>query len=164
MVDDSQKTDWNQGNHAMKDSSKMSRRDWFRLRVAPSNPLLGHETSTANSNVLKPIEHPPNHDGLDLSELPPMRQAVLSIEQVNTLFSDIGGLATDIQLMQRAAHSARATAQIANTTEQLDFARQALVHGTIPRIQIRYRWQNSLWIDTLKREPDGFQLVRISHS
>lgn len=148
----------------MNEPSKLSRRDWFRLRAPKVNQFLGSESPTAKNDVLKPIEHPPNHDGLDLAQLPPMREAVLSVAQINTLFSDIGGLATDVQLMQRTRSSARATAQQATNPEQLEFAKTSLLNGAIPRVQIRYRWKGSLWIDTLATQGTGlFKLVRIAH-
>lgn len=147
----------------MNNSQKMSRRDWFRLRKPQTNQTLG-ATPPNPPETLKEIEHPPNHDGMDLSLLPPMREALLSTEQVEALFTDIAGLASDVQLMQRANKAQRATAQAANTKEQLALAKTALVNGDVPRVQIRYRWEGSLWIDTLvNQESQGFKLVRITH-
>ncbi|MEZ6093426.1 MAG: hypothetical protein R3C03_04190 [Pirellulaceae bacterium] len=148
----------------MNQPKKLSRRDWFRLRVPRTNKSLGNEETTIERDVLTPIEHPPNHDGLDLAALPPMREAVLSIEQVESLFSDISDLATDIQLMQRTRNANRATAKHANSAEQLNVAKAAMLTGSIPRMQIRYRWEESLWIDTLSAQSDGvYKLVRIAH-
>jgi len=147
----------------MSESKNISRRDWFRLKVKRENRTLGNEPAQKQTDTLQPIEHPPNHDGLDLNELPPMRQADLSQEQVEALFGDIGGLATDVQLMQRATKSSRATAQNADTTKQLELAKTALLTGHVPRVQIRYRWKDSLWIDTLAAEQGSFKLIRIAH-
>ena len=47
--------------------------------------------------------------------------------------------------------------------EQLAAARAALLDGTVRQLQIRYCWQETLWIDTLKTESDGYHLVRIAH-
>ena len=114
-------------------------------------------------NGLQPIAHPENHDGMNLSELPPMREALLSEEQVRQLFSDIKVLASDILLMQRSARSQRATASKTTTAEQLRAAQETLLSGTVPRVQIRYQWQAANWIDTLERRDNGVRLIRITH-
>lgn len=147
----------------MSDSPKLSRREWFRLRVPHQNRLLDDAAQPTRNDVLKPIEHPPNHDGLDLSELPPMREALLTIEQVEELFTDIRNLATDVLLMQRSTGAQRATASRAETIEQLVLAKTSLLSGRVKRVQIRYRWQDSLWIDTLSSQPEGYRLIRIAH-
>ena len=92
-----------------------------------------------------------------------MREAILSEEQVRQLFTDIETLASDILLMQRVVGSARATASSASTTDQLFTAQQSLFSGAIPRVQIRYHWQASHWIDTMERRDAGIRLVRIAH-
>lgn len=148
----------------MNDSKKVSRRDWFRLRIPRENQMLSSvEDKPKTGDTLRPVELPPNHDGMDLSQLPPMREANLTQEQVNALFQDIESLATDIQLMQRARQSNRASAANVSSKEQLQLAHSALLSGSVPRIQIRYRWQDSLWIDTLSSSGGEFELVRIAH-
>ena len=163
----------------MADGNKMSRRDWFRLRprrmesdastdVAaselPVEPPIGAEHSMGEApHGLQPISHPENHGGVNLTELPPMREALLSEEQVRQLFSDIEGLASDVLLMRRSPISQRATASTATTAEQLRAAQEALLSGTIPRLQIRYHWQAASWIDTLELREQGVRLIRITH-
>lgn len=162
---------------------QFSRRDWFRLRTKATSTssdlaqsdkhFLGHETATGNhrsdpglpetSRQLTEIELPPNHDGMDLNQLPPMREALLGIEQIAALFSDIAEFAAEIQLMQRKTGQGRAVGANVSTSRQLQAAKSALLEGQVPRIQIRYRWQNALWIDTLTRKERQFQLVRIRH-
>lgn len=150
----------------MTTENKMSRRDWFRLK-SPKSPVLnqwlGKQSETSKvSQGLQPVELPPNHDGMDLAELPPMREAFLSVEEIGSLFADIASLATDIQLMQR-----RQTKGIANVgidKEKLELARIAFLDGSVAKIQIRYRWQDALWIDTLERKEKGFRLLRIVHA
>jgi len=163
----------------MTDDIKMSRRDWFRLRprrVEPSTQpeLTANESpgeppiATVHSmgearNGLQPIAHPENHDGMNMAELPSMREAMLSEDQVRQLFVDIEALATDVLLMQRSARSQRATASRATTAEQLRAVQDTLLSGTIPRVQIRYHWQAANWIDTLERRENGVRLIRITH-
>ncbi len=154
-------------------SDKITRRDWFRLRGQHQNRMLAPTESGVNEfevnesgvkqDVLSPVAPPVNHDGLDLSELPPMREAILEIQQINALFADIAQLGTDIQLMQRSVASLRATASRAKSVDDLAMAKDALLTGRTPRVQIRYRWQGVLWIDTLTHQPDGYRIVRIVH-
>lgn len=146
----------------------LSRRQWFRLRMPHQNKMLdetGHEQTpdAEQTSNLQPVTTPPNYAGLDLSELPPMREAVLAQNEVEDLFTDIEQLATEIQLMQRSASTNSDRGQKLDDREKLAEARQALLTGTVLRLQIRYRWQDSLWIDTLKRSSEGFHIVRIRH-
>jgi hypothetical protein len=66
--------------------------------------------------------------------------------------------------MQRLAGSAHATASSTSSTEQLRMAQQSLLTGAIARIQIRYRWEDCHWIDTLERHDSDVRLVRIAHN
>lgn len=151
--------------------SNMSRREWFRLRKPHQNRMLDDANSTDDGKTpnadptsgLRPIESPPNYSGFDLDTLPPMREATLTPDEVKDLFSDIEQFATDIQLMQRSAQTVHASVQRVNDRDKLIAAREALLGGSIVRVQIRYRWQGSLWIDTLKKVEGGFHVVRIRH-
>lgn len=159
----------------MNESKNLSRRDWFRLRIPHQNQTLSEpadvvgdddpncDSAKIATDGLTPIAQPPNHDGLDLSELPPMREATLSDEQVAALFSDIKQLGTDVLLMQRSTGTQLANASKADTDAKLDLAQAALLTGSVQRVQIRYRWRDSLWIDTLKIQSDGYHIVRIAH-
>lgn len=159
----------------MTDTGKISRRDWFRLQLPKSHSQAektqrvqkkqnsSEEAMGQTKPGLKPIAHPVNHDGLDLSELPPMREAILSEEEILQLFADIEAFGSDVLLMQRSTPSARATASRATSSESLQVAQEALISKSLSRLQIRYHWQNTAWIDTLESRPEGFRLVRISH-
>lgn len=138
----------------------MTRRDWFRLRPKPQAPgkRIGQQAPD-----LQAIPQPVNHDGMDLSELPPMREAMLAADQIRELFTDIQALATNILLMQRSPRAQQATASRATTSQQLTTARDALLNGAVPRVQLRYRWADADWIDTLENRGDTFRLVRITH-
>lgn len=159
----------------MSDSSKMSRRDWFRLVprhsetetttdvVKNESAKLAAHTMGAAAEGLQAIPHPENHDGMDLAQLPPMREAILTDEQVRQLFADIEAFASDILLTQRLVGSVRASVSSARTAEQLLNAERSLLSHAIPRMQIRYHWQASHWIDTLEWGVSGIRLVRINH-
>ena len=106
---------------------------------------------------------PENHGGINLSELPPMCESLLSKEQIEQLFSDIELLASNVLLMQRLPNAQRTSASSVASADQLKTVMLSLVAGTIARVQIRYRWEESNWIDTLERSENGFRLVRIQH-
>ncbi len=151
----------------MDNERRISRRDWFRLGNSPANPAASQDKLTQTignqSPGLQPVPHPVNHDGMDLSELPPMCEALLTGDQVQHLISDIQALASNVLLMQRSPRSKTASASRATTTEQLSAARDALLEGSAPRIQIRYQWQDTHWIDTLENRGGEYRLVRIAH-
>lgn len=149
------------------DPQQVSRRDWFRLgrrrpeadaRSTNATPLVGDAASS-----LQAVPQPVNHDGMDLSQLPPLREAILTEDQVRQLFGDIEAYGTDVLLMQRSPRAPWAAASRATTAQQLRTACESLRTGTAPRVQIRYRWQDSDWIDTVESRAEGFRLVRIAH-
>ena len=72
-----------------------------------------------SQETLRPVAFPENHGGVNLTELPPMCEGLLSEEQVRQLFSDIESLASEILLMQRLPNAQRATTPELSTTEQL---------------------------------------------
>jgi hypothetical protein len=151
----------------MSDPTQLTRREWFRLRPRPTR-IAAESRSEKHSmgqsqESLQPIPQPVNHDGLDLSELPPMREAKLSAEEIRQLFADIEELGANIMLMRRTSQSPRAAAAPASSSADLNAARDALITGQVSRLQIRYRWQDADWIDTLEAREEEFRLVRIAH-
>jgi hypothetical protein len=168
----------------MVNDKNLSRRDWFRLgsRKPGSSVVAANsgseaspenrQTNTVAKNLpadevpvagLTRVELPPNHHGMKLADLPPMREAVLQNEQIEELFDDIGQWADDIQLMQRRDSSRRAAAARVSSLVQLQAAKSALLGSELKRVQIRYRWNEALWIDTVAVVENGFRLVRIRH-
>jgi hypothetical protein len=140
----------------------MSRRGFFSSRRATNNQSLGPcGTKSPNSEGLQPIEKPPNHDGMNLDELPPLREAMLSRDEIASLFDDIQNQGTDITLMQRP--SSQTTRSNLDTNSTLAAAKIAFLRGDIKRLQIRYRWRELLWIDTLEQQGQAARLVRVSH-
>lgn len=150
---------------------QLSRRDWFRLRKSHQSQLLGAQPTAASgssaqpvsSSPLKAIEHPVNHDGLDLSQLPPMSEAELVPQQLDDLISDIRQLGTHITLMYRGIADLYAGELVGSTVDQLLAARNELLSGRLSRIQVRYHWDGFSWIDTLEARNGNFRLVRIRH-
>ncbi len=135
---------------------QMSRRDWFRLRA----PYVSKESlGTEPQKSLQPIDEPPNYDGMDLSELPPIHEAMISADDVKALFADIKHCAKDVQLIARGAKQAGP-----DQSGSLEEIGEALLSGRVKKMQVRYVWQSSRWIDTLEQQPNGFRLVRIAHA
>lgn len=145
----------------MSDIPELSRRDWFRLRLPHQDEWLGDGTSEKQVRGLRSIDHPPNHDGMNLDELPPLREAMLTDAEVACLLEDIQKYGSDVQLMQkRSAVNARANVA---TTPNVTAAKELFLNRVVDRLQIRYRWQDSLWIDTLGRQGPNSRLVRVAH-
>ncbi len=137
-------------------SQQLSRRDWFRLRVPkPSNDLLGDD----EQREMQPVGDPENHAGLDLADLPPVHEAVLTSEQISALFSDLNNLASNVQLLVRGASKGDTY-----SAQHLQITRDRLLAGDINKIQVRYEWEGARWIDTLEVVPTGFRIVRIKHA
>jgi hypothetical protein len=135
------------------DQQQLSRRDWFRLRV----PKQNHDSLGSDQHGgLQPLAEPPNHDGLNLAELPPVHETILAPEQVRALFSDLRHHAHDVQLMVRGN-----AATDSELSERLRLTCDRLLNGDISKMQVRYHWQDARWIDTLERKPDGIRIVRI---
>ena len=151
--------------------SPISRRDWFRLRLSPSNTSLSPseqndsaEGIPSRSTPLAPVPEPPNHDGMDLSQLPPMREALLEASQLDELASDIQTYGQQIQLLHRGLADSKPNQTPMPSSEQISWAIRCLQNGQIQRLQIRYRWNHALWIDTLENKAGAFRLVRIQHA
>lgn len=134
----------------------MNRRDWFRLRSPKDANQL------PNAPRLRPIDLPPNNDGMNLDELPPMCEALISQEEVRVLFSDLADHAENIQLFQKERNS-RIDQPASSSTERLQIASSAFLQGLTSRLQIRYSWNGADWIDTLEAKDAGYRLVRIEH-
>ena len=140
----------------MNPSQTTSRRDWLQTLLSKQrSPLLGNHQAD-NGDGSSPTWE--NSDGVP-PDLPPMREAWLSETQVRQLFSDIESAATDIRLMQRRTRSADSSHPL-----PLQQVASALLSGGLSKVQIRYRWNQAAWIDTLEAHPNQqFRLVRISH-
>jgi hypothetical protein len=117
--------------------------------------LLG----TSQQREMQRVTQPPNHDGMDVTQLPPVHEAHLTAEQVEALFSDLGQHAGDIQIMSR-----RTTPADSDHTSRLPELSALLLSGKIAKAQIRYTWRGARWIDTIECNANDFRLVRIRHS
>lgn len=152
-------------NDTVMTDQKLTRRDWFRLRKPHQNQLLSTQSAAATSSPtpLSSIEHPVNHHGMDLSQLPPMSEAELVTEQVDDLIADIRQLGTHVTLMYRGISELYAGELSGSALDQLLAARGELLSGRLSRVQVRYQWDGYSWIDTLEARNGNFRLVRIRH-
>lgn len=167
-------------------SSHVSRRDWFRLRLRNGETQAVSECRQVDSEIpvldpslngsyfqkvpLAPMPAPPNHTGLDLSQLPPVSEAILDSQELDSLLDDIGQLTTHVSLKHRGLGDRlppQSQPQAPNELDvqgQLELARNGLKSGVLQRLQIRYTWQDASWIDTLETKSPGYRIVRIRHA
>ena len=149
----------------------LSRRDWFRLsrsRSTSSEVNTPKETSRPkdearlgdqSSNGMNPVSEPVNHGGINLSDLPPMREAILGVAEIEALFADLSRFASNVQLIARR----RNAGADGDHSPRLAEACERLVSGDVRKMQVRYEWQDARWIDTFELQDGGIRLVRIQH-
>jgi len=85
----------------------------------------------------------------------------LNDEALAALFRDLENSASDVQLNRGGPSQNPLGKQ--PTADQLRAAHQALREGSLNRLQIRYRWEGALWIDTLQRVDREYRLIRVAH-
>lgn len=150
---------------------QLSRRDWFRLdrsRSTPSETTSDEASPRPESEArlgdkpssgMTPVSEPVNHGGINLSDLPPMREAILGVAEVEALFADLKEYASNVQLIARS----RNTGAGGDHSPRLAEACERLVSGDVRKMQVRYEWQDVRWIDTFEIQDAGIRLVRIQH-
>lgn len=92
---------------------------------------------------------------------PEMNDAMLSRDEVDALFEDIGSLCRVHGILLK--QSGREFVAADDRPRTLDGAREALSEGRIRGVQIRYVYDGSEWWDTLMVMPGGIRLVRARH-
>jgi hypothetical protein len=149
-------------------SKKLSRRDWLGLRFAKKSASRRENELNSRHHLaahgLTPIAAPPSFDNLEPSQFPQLREAMLTTDQVEELFSDIQQFATDVTFVRKLSVGKNQRTTGADSTAQLSSVKVSLLTGKLARLQIRYRWQSETWIDTLERQGSNFRLVRIAHN
>lgn len=88
--------------------------------------------------------------------VPPMWQADLDAAALGQLFADLG-TAAEVLSVQGKSGAGRYASPDPLT---LEAAREQFASGEITGVQIRYRFEDREWIDTLLRVGRGFRLVR----
>lgn len=91
--------------------------------------------------------------------LPEMSDAVLSDDEVAALMRDLRTLTTIDEIIVKAGPGR------ADDAPQLtlDDAAQMLFERTVRGVQVRYRYDDALWMDTLMPVAEGIRLVRVRH-
>ena len=138
----------------MKRSQSVTRRDLFRGLRRPETPAWLGEPSPvrapAQETLQESLPEQPRSADDEPYQLPPVRQAMLNDTELAALFHDLEHSATDVQL-NRQMTASNAPDDRTDSASHLQAAHRALRNGDLSRVQIRYRWQNALWIDTLQR-------------
>jgi hypothetical protein len=86
-----------------------------------------------------------------------VQEAILDDATVRQLFFDLSQLAEVVEVRLKATEQAYAT----HAAPTLEAARQAVSTREALAVQLRYRFGNAEWIDTLVRVETGFRLVRV---
>lgn len=108
-------------------------------------------------NSETPIPPPPQEPPL---KLPDLNMALLDAAQVEQLLRDIEACAQITEIIPKFA----ARGQVPDTASvTLAQARELLVARAVRGLQLRYRYENADWWDTLMLAGDQFRLVRIRH-
>ena len=91
--------------------------------------------------------------------LPEMSDAVLGDDEVAALMRDLRALTKIDEIIVKSGPGR------ADDAKQLtlDDAAQMLFERTVRGVQIRYRYDESLWMDTLMPVAEGIRLVRVRH-
>ncbi len=88
--------------------------------------------------------------------MPEMREAHLDALQVTQLFSDLGACTQILAIQEKGGKQDHAKS---NGTD-LAAARHRILNREVLAVQIRYRYDNAEWIDTLLQTPAGIHAVR----
>lgn len=101
-------------------------------------------------------------DSPETLRLPPLQQTVLDPATLEALFRDLQACTQVVAVQPKLPGPPRMSAGLPPLS--LETARAGLADGSLAGAQIRYRYENGTWCDTLIRRPDGIRLVRICES
>ena len=91
-----------------------------------------------------------------LPNLPPISQATITAGDIEALFSDLRQYAetTHVQIQEQSPTRGDVMVSLAD-------ALRAIQRGSAQRIQVRYKFDESQWCDTLIKSASAWRLVRI---
>lgn len=92
----------------------------------------------------------------DRVELADLYQAELDASTLDALFADLAAHAEIFEVRSKGGARAMAGAEALS----LEQARALLAAGAVRGIQIRYRFEGEVWLDTLLAGPTAVRLVR----
>lgn len=94
------------------------------------------------------------------ADAPQSVEAVLTSSDLDDLFRDLAACAEVLHIAVRdGSHRANADPVPVDLVRGRLLLDQAQVHA----LQLRYRYNGWLWIDTLTKRQDGYHLLRVSH-
>lgn len=95
-------------------------------------------------------------------DLPDLQQSVLDAATLEQLFADLAACTEIIEIIPKQVAEGYVSE---HSSLALDEAYAMLLGGQVRGLQIRYRYHESQWWDTLLPAPggDGFRIVRIEH-
>lgn len=88
--------------------------------------------------------------------MPEMREGQLDAAQVEQLFSDLASCTQVLAILEKGSQQNHAKS---NNTD-LSVARDRFLNREVLAVQIRYHYDNAVWIDTLLHSPTGIRAVR----
>jgi hypothetical protein len=91
--------------------------------------------------------------------LPPMSDALLTDEQLASLFRDYRQCAESLRLLVKPGPGFVPAGPEPSLDEVETLLRERRIRG----LQVRYRYDDLQWFDTLMVQPSGVRLIRISH-
>jgi len=103
-----------------------------------------------------PANTPPNKQ----AGAPQCVEAVLTASDLDDLFRDLAACA-ELQHIAVKDQSGRATAD--TVTTDLVSARLLIDQPHVTALQLRYRYNGDLWIDTLTHQEVDYHLLRVCH-
>lgn len=89
--------------------------------------------------------------------LPALWDKLLDLQTLDQYFQDLAKHAQIISIQEKHA----ATEYVQEGTLDLTAAREKVMAGVTRAVQIRYRFDDQEWCDTLLRQPTGVKLVRM---
>ncbi len=109
-----------------------------------------------NSEEITPAPSPSGEQ----QKLPDLNTTILNIGEVEQLLSDIEQFAQVTEIIPKFAARDHVQDTSSITVQQ---ARELLASRGVRGLQLRYRYENADWWDTLMVSGDRFRVVRIRH-
>lgn len=136
-------------------SGSLSRRDLFRRKSAPAEPA----PVPAEPRAMPTEPQAVDAGSTSQPPLPELVDTLLDADTVDQLLRDIASCTQLLEIVPK--HHARG--HVGDRTISLDAARDLLRRRAVRAVQLRYRYDDAEWWDTLVVTDTGTRLVRIRH-
>lgn len=135
-----------------RDRNRFSNNDRrHQVRLAVTEAFMSIESASHDNDATSPKINLP-----DGPPMPEMREGQLGTAQVEQLFSDLASCTQVLAILEKGGQQDHAKS---NNTD-LSAARDRFLNREILAVQIRYHYDNAVWIDTLLHSPTGIRAVR----